>query len=539
MGTMKDPRPDVDDIQTQAPTQAESGEWSRLSSEVRVHGLTILYHPDLERVGERTVLEGLDAGRESELSRQTPEFAQPGSSCGGRALADVRLSRTPLLLRSAGARGVQIERGESRTPLRVGGSEVEHEIEVSAEALDDGVVLLLAGRIVLLLHRLDPVVDSDIPRFELVGESPAIARIRRDIVQTADLQVPILLRGESGTGKELVARAIHDAGPRRSHPYVAVNMAALPPSLAAAELFGAERGAYTGADRRRPGHFEQAHGGTLFLDEVGETPPEVQALLLRTLETGEVRAVGGSRSLTPDVRILSATDADLEAAIESDRFRAPLLHRLGGYVLRLPPLRQRREDFGRLFLHFLRRELDAVDQAHRLAPRPRPWLPAPLVARLAAWSWPGNVRQLANVARQLVIANRHIDPATRFDEVENLLDADIRPTASLQTPASLSAPAMKRAGELQEDEVVAALRAHAFRPAATADALGIPRSSIYDLMNRIPGLRKASELTLEEIDEVRARVGPSLEAVAAALEVSQRALRRHLGRLEPEGRNRS
>ena len=535
MGLMSDPRGDAEETRTQAPTHVGSALWSRTSAEVRLHGLTVLYHPDLERVGERTVLEGLDAGRTSELSRQTPEFAQPGSSSAGRALADVRLSRTPILLRAAGdgAGGVLVDRGESPTPVAVGGAEVDRRVAVSAEALDGGVVLLLAGRIVLLLHRLDPIADTQAPRFDLVGDSPAIAQIRRDIVQVADLRVPILLRGESGTGKELVARAIHDAGPRREGPYVAVNMAALPPSLAAAELFGAERGAYTGADRRRCGHFEQAHGGTLFLDEVGETPPEVQALLLRTLETGEVRAVGGGRSQTPDVRILSATDADLEAAIESDRFRAPLLHRLAGYLLRLPPLRHRREDFGRLFVHFLRRELDVVGQVHRLAPRARPWLPALLVARLAAGSWPGNVRQLANVVRQLVIANRHADPATRFDEVETLLGrvtADDSRRAH-RTPAP--APARKRAGELREEAVVAALRAHQFRPAAAADALGIPRSSIYDLMKRIPGLRKASELTRGEIDEARARVGPSLEAVAAVLEVSQRALRRRLGQLEP------
>ncbi|MEM7588024.1 MAG: sigma 54-interacting transcriptional regulator [Acidobacteriota bacterium] len=303
--------------------------------------------------------------------------------------------------------------------------------------------------------------------------------------------------------------------------------------MAGAELFGAERGAYTGADRRRAGHFEQAHGGTLFLDEIGETPLEVQALLLRTMETGEVRAVGGSRSSNPDLRILSATDADLEAAIASDRFRAPLLHRLSGYVLRLPPLRTRRDDFGRLFMHFLRRELEAVDQAHRLAPRPRPWLPALLVARLAAWSWPGNVRQLANVARQLVIANRQADPATRFDEVEALLSQDGTPGSTDRRHRTAPAgSARKRAGELREEEVLAALRSHDFRPAAAADALGIPRSSIYDLMKRIPGLRKASDLTLEEIDAARAQHGPSLEAVATALEVSQRALRRRLGQLE-------
>ncbi len=529
---MEDPRKGVEGTQTQAPTHTGNASWSRISEEVLLPGLTVLYHPDLERIGERTVLDGLRAGRNSELSRHRPEFAAPGATTGSRPLGDVRLSRTPILLRAAGGGGVLVERSESRTSLVINGAEVEQEIALSAAALEEGVVLLLGGRVVLLLHHLDPVVDTRTPRFGLVGDSPAMVQLRRDIVQTADLRVPILLRGQSGTGKELVARAIHDASPRRSGPYVAVNMAALPPSLAAAELFGAERGAYTGADRRRRGHFEQAHGGTLFLDEVGETPTEVQALLLRALESGEVRSVGGGQLATLDVRILSATDADLEGAIESERFRAPLLHRLAGYVLRLPPLCHRREDFGRLFLHFLRRELEAVDQLHRLAPRPRPWLSASLVARLAAWSWPGNVRQLANVVRQLVIANRHADPATRFEEVEILLDAEHAQDSQGVRRAPTSTPARKRAGELCEKEVMEALRAHDYRPAAAADALGIPRSSIYDLMKRIPGLRKASEVSREEIDEARLRVGPSLEAVAAVLEVSQRALRRRLGQLE-------
>lgn len=369
-----------------------------------------------------------------------------------------------------------------------------------------------------------------------------MVRLRREIVQVADLNVPILLLGESGTGKELVAKAIHEAGPRHGQPYVAVNMAALPPGLAAAELFGAERGAYTGADRRRPGFFEQAQGGTLFLDEVGETPTEVQALLLRALESGEVQAVGGGRVTRPNVRVLSATDANLEAAMQDGRFRAPLFHRLSGYVLRLPPLRQRREDFGRLFQFFLRRELESLGAVDRLHSRPKPWLPVSVVARLATWNWPGNVRQLANVVRQLVIANRDADPAVHFEALDappaTLSPAAIPKAAIPQavipkgTEAQAPDAPRKRAADVSEGEVVAALRAQRYRPSAAADALGIPRSSIYDLMDKIPSLRKASELTQEDVEGARAQVGPSLEAMAAHLEVSERALRRRIGQLE-------
>src|SRR5262249_34932398 len=156
-----------------------------------------------------------------------------------------------------------------------------------------------------------------------------------------------------GTGKELVARAIHESGRRRGAVCLSVNMGAIPPSLATSELFGAVRGAYTGAVRDHLGYFQRAHGGTLFLDEIGETPPEVQVMLLRVLEPGEVQRVGSPQTQKVDVRLIAATDADLERALHEGRFRAPLLHRLSGYEIYIPPLRERRDDFGRLLFHFL------------------------------------------------------------------------------------------------------------------------------------------------------------------------------------------
>lgn len=525
-------------------TRSGSSSWPPSTVDMRVPGLTVLYHPDLDRVGERTVLGELGTDRGVGVARLTPEFAAPGGEVR-RPLGDKRISRRPILLRRRGG-GLHIDRGESSTRLEVEGRAVAGAVTFPDESLEQGLVMLLGGSVVLLWHLLDPVVDTPGSRFGLVGESPAMVRLRRDIVQTADLGVTILLRGESGTGKELVARAIHDAGPRRDRPWVAVNMAAVPANLAAAELFGAERGAYTGADRRRAGYFERARGGSLFLDEIGETPPEVQALLLRALETGEVQAVGSEHTKRPDVRVISATDANLEAAIDAERFRSPLLHRLSGYVIRLPPLRERREDFGRLFVTFLRRELSALDLQDRLGGR---WLPASLVARLALWHWPGNVRQLANTVRQLVIANRDADPARHFDDIEALLGVlaeripdPVSNPDPVSTPDPVSNPGPvstedpvrsgpRRPSDLREGEIVAALRAHRFRPAAAADALGIPRSSIYDLIAKIPGLRKASDLTREEITAALDGAGPSLEAVAAALEVSERALRRRMGEL--------
>ncbi|MEO1369836.1 MAG: sigma-54 factor interaction domain-containing protein, partial [Acidobacteriota bacterium] len=305
--------------------------------------LTVLCHPQTSRVGERAVLTELASGQRVELSRLGPLFAQPDSTAEPRPLADVHVSRRPLaLVPGAGP-------GEVRLIPPPGGAAL---IELDGEALDRprslglpelerGLVLMLAERVVLLLHLGDPVSADPVPAapselgakpaggdLGFVGESPAMARVRRQVRRVADLEVPVLVRGPTGAGKELVAAALHRVGPRRAAPLVAVNMAAIPPELAAAELFGAEPGAFTGARRRRRGHFQRADRATLFLDEIGDAPSDVQALLLRALETGEVRPLGGESAERVDVRLIAATDAALEEAVEAGHFREPLLHRL-------------------------------------------------------------------------------------------------------------------------------------------------------------------------------------------------------------------
>ena len=269
-------------------TRSSFDRGSRLPT-VRVAGLTILCHPAPDRVGTCAALPGLARDEPAALSRLEPLFAQPGGD--GRPLADPLLSRRPMVL-LPGARGRVIgDVSGTKTRVTIAGEALDGRREVSAEALDDGVAILFGQRVALLLHWMEPAVKRP-PTFSLVGESPAMVRLRREIERVADLKMPVLLRGESGTGKELVARAIQQAGPRRDAPYFAINMAAIPPTLASAELFGAARGAFSGADRRREGYFQRADGGTLFLDEVGEMPPEVQVLLLRALEVGEIQPVG-------------------------------------------------------------------------------------------------------------------------------------------------------------------------------------------------------------------------------------------------------
>ena len=391
---------------------------------LRIPGLTILAHPSVERIGERCLLHSLNPGVSVAVSRSEPSFISPD---GGepRTLEDKFLSREPILLEMTEDREVRLT-PPARTKLRVDGRVVTEVRVFSITDLTQGIVLLLADRVALLLHLSDPLPPHSVPRHGLEGDNSDIALVRREISQAADLDVPVLVRGATGTGKELVAQAIHRASKRRSKPFVAVNLGAVAPSLAAAELFGVVKGAFTGADRNRKGCFERAKGGTLFLDEVGEAPVEVQAGLLRALETGRVLPVGGESEVTFDARIVAATDADLESAIAEEGFRAPLLHRLGGFEIHLPALAERRDDIGRLLIHFLRRELEAsgdlVPLERRGSPQ-RPWLPAKLVARLALFDWPGNVRQLRNAARRLIVEGRHQGRLRWTPQLEKLLGA--------------------------------------------------------------------------------------------------------------------
>ncbi len=490
--------------------------------------LTVLAHPDPRRVGERAVLPGLLAGKEVSLSRLEPDFAPPR---GGepRPLADPRLSRRPLRLAPKRG-GVVVDAAATRTRLWADGEPVQDSRELGRRALANGVVLLLADRVALVLRATEllPPVSSG---GGLIGESAAMVRLRREILRLADLPFPVLLRGESGTGKELVARAVHDAGPRRGKPYLAVNVGAIPPALAAAELFGAAKGAYSGADRRRRGYFQQAAGGTLFLDEIGEAPLELQVHLLRAIETGQIQPVGAPEPRTIDVRIISATDADLEAAAAAGGFRSPLLHRLSSYQVVLPALRQRREDFGRLFYHFLRRELRAVGEEERLRPAAgdgRPCVPAELVARLAACAWPGNVRQLRNVVRQLAVSSRGQAELEVVPMIERLLRQGARPdTAAGREP---EAPAYRQPDEITEAAVRVALRGHRYEIKPAAAELNVSRTSLYDLMERF-AIRKAAELGRDEIERCRERLRGDLKAMALALEVSGRGLKMRMTEL--------
>ncbi|MGH6816290.1 MAG: nitrogen regulation protein NR(I) [Hyphomicrobiaceae bacterium] len=257
---------------------------------------------------------------------------------------------------------------------------------------------------------------EDLP---LIGRSPAMQEIYRVLARLTQTDLTVMITGESGTGKELVARVLHDHGKRRSGPFVAINMAAIPRDLIESDLFGHEKGAFTGAQARTFGRFEQAEGGTLFLDEIGDMPMEAQTRLLRVLQEGEYTTVGGRTALKTDVRIIAATHRDLKTQIHQGLFREDLFYRLNVVPLRLPPLRERLDDIGDLVRHFLRQAAREGLVQKTVA--------AGAVERLQQYSWPGNVRELENVVRRLVAL--HAQDTLTADLVESELADTVSPAA--------------------------------------------------------------------------------------------------------------
>ena len=238
--------------------------------------------------------------------------------------------------------------------------------------------------------------DDDQPGEAIVGSCPAMQEVYKAIGRVADQTFPVLITGESGTGKELVARAIYQHGPRAKAPFLAINCAAIPETLLESELFGHEKGAFTGAERRRIGKFEQCNGGTLFLDEIGDMPLPAQAKLLRVLQEQAFERVGGNETIRTDVRLIAATHRDLKAWSDEGKFRLDLYYRLGVFAIHLPPLRERGEDLPLLVQFYLRRvSRELGREVREVAPE--------ALARLRGYAWPGNVRELQSVLKQALL----------------------------------------------------------------------------------------------------------------------------------------
>ncbi|HUS29575.1 MAG TPA: sigma-54 dependent transcriptional regulator, partial [Kofleriaceae bacterium] len=320
----------------------------------------------------------------------------------------------------------------------------------------------------------------------IIGESPALREVLSKVEQVAPTVSTVLLRGETGTGKELVAHAIHINSPREEKPFVRVNCAALAPGILESELFGHEKGSFTGAMERRRGRFELADGGTLFLDEVGDLPMEVQIKLLRTLQERELERVGGNETIKVDVRVVSATNRNLEKMIEEGEFREDLYYRLNVFPINLPPLRDRPEDLPVLLNHFI------AKFARQMGVPVQPASPE-AVAKLREYNWPGNVRELENIVERAMILARgqplgaaHLDFGRRSSAPNQsgavAAPASAAPSAPVAVPTAAAEDGKSLAERLldsERKEIVAAVEKSRGNIASAARQLGINRSTLY------------------------------------------------------------
>jgi len=324
-------------------------------------------------------------------------------------------------------------------------------------------------------ERLHAELDKKFGFEGIIGQSPEMQDIMNKVRLLAPSRATVLILGESGTGKELIARAIHRSSPRRKKPFLAVHCAAIPETLLESELFGHEKGAFTGAIARKVGYFEQAHGGTLFLDEIGEIPLSVQVKLLRAIETQEFRRVGGVEALHVDVRFVTATNRDLAEEVQKGNFREDLYYRLNVVTLTMPPLRRRQMDIPLLARSF-------VEEFARENNKPVPRIDPAVLERLAAYSWPGNIRELRNTIESMML----------FSEGDVLKPEDLPPqfrNVALQVSKSQMLGVGSTLEEAETFLIQQALERHQGNRTHAAASLGISRRTLQ---------RKLKELNMEE-----------------------------------------
>ena len=335
--------------------------------------------------------------------------------------------------------------------------------------------LLLTVENALRLSRLESEnreLRHRLGKHELVGSGPAMKKLMAQIERVATSETRVCILGETGTGKELVARAIHEKSPRHESPFITLNCAAVPAELIESELFGHEKGAFTGAAAKHVGKFEQADGGTLFLDEIGDMPVAMQAKLLRVLEEGEVERVGGDKPVRVNVRVVVATHRNLEDLVKQNAFRRDLFHRIYVFPLALPPLRERPEDFPELAAHFAGQVAAQNGWKQKLFAEDG-------IAELRKYGWPGNVRELRNIVERLIL----------LAAVETITAADVRlilPTSeagagsgAAGAPGNANGTLAERTEAFEREVMLAEIRRHNFHMTNVARALGLERSHLY------------------------------------------------------------
>jgi len=376
-------------------------------------------------------------------------------------------------------------RDSSGAIVRWYGTDVDIEDRKRAEELIRANEQRLQDENVVLKEQIDQVFMFD----EIVGSSPALKALLSNVVKVAPTDATVIITGETGTGKELVARAIHKNSQRKNHAFVSVNCAAIPSSLIESELFGHEKGAFTGAVQRHRGRFELAQGGTIFLDEVGELLPNTQTALLRVLQEREFERVGGSQLINVDVRVIAATNRDLPAAVSAGIFRSDLYYRLNVIPIEIPPLRERKADIQSLVRYF-------TERCARKAGKKVPEIDKKSMDLLLNYSWPGNVRELQNLIERAVILH---DPTTAYIQPSWLSSFSTQSTANSQSNG------LKKSAQEQKAVIQSALRESGGQvsgPHGAAARLGIPRSTLESKIKAL-GIDKYRYTNGTPLNEIR------------------------------------
>ncbi|EED33822.1 transcriptional regulator, Fis family [gamma proteobacterium NOR5-3] len=489
--------------------------------------VVIAFHPDTSRIGELCRIPCTDDSLV--FGRHYPDFtALAGQQ--GEGIGDSYVSREAFSLLRHGTTW-HLNRKPGRSRLRVNGQELPAQALFSEHQLQQGLVVSLAQRVVLHIRLQDPMSwqqDTDEVLASLRGVSPAMQQLRDNAALAARSPDDVLLVGPTGSGKERIARAIHALSSRSCGPWVAVNMAALPVEIASASLFGARKGAYTGADSNRAGFFQQADGGTLFLDEVGDTPETLQPMLLRALQEREIQVVGGKTERV-DLRVIAAMEHNPDELRE--RFRPALRYRLGAQEISLPALAQRSEDVALLAANLFDESAKAHGDVWNVGDSEssvRRW--ARLFEQFLIYHWPGNIRELQHTVAQISSCSR---------EGLQLPDAIRTRLAITPSPGPMmleeqeSAPQVNesptpRLADVSDEDFIAAWKAARYEVSTIARELGVSRSAIYRRLETLRECRLAADVPLGEMLAALDACRGDLRATADRLAVSQQGLKTRL-----------
>ncbi len=487
--------------------------------EASILSLAIIWHSDHERIGALAPLV-FDKKEAVNLSRLTPNFLD-----NNIALLDPHISRSPIQIKRINNDQFIFTPSKGKMEAIVNGKLLDETRRFHIKDMGNEIIIMLSNKVILSMFYAPARQIKDDEDYGLLGISRSINDAKNMIARTAETDVPVLIKGETGTGKELVAQGIYKASKRKNKPIVSVNMATIAPSLSGAELFGVKKGAFTGAIHDSKGLFEQADKGTLFLDEIGDTPAEVQPMLLRVLETGELKRTGDEDIRKVDVRFIAATDQSLSTKKGHKSFNQALLRRVDGIRIEIAPLRNRRVDIGILAKNFLQAptlNLPAINLSD---------ISAQDMHEMVLYDWPGNVRELLHASKRMRLGqpifskqDQDINYPTSYETTgQNLKENRTVYNVSNKTKKQYANPL-----EVDEEKLITALDRSNWVIKSAAEILNLSRTSLYELMEKSSSIRHIEDISDTEIKSVMASYGGGLNQWTKHLRVGRDALRKRI-----------